>query len=264
MRVLLCIVLASIFSALLPSSALADASAGPDLEGKISMVRGQPIFLPPLKATREIDEVRVAVDGRSIQTDDFPPFEDIISTRRFDRLGFQLEVEHTLTQKAFTFDGTEVASADYALFIHPLPVIPRVHVFPMVVKKRTHLVGFQLRGIRQGSPVRAWGHGFIDGHGLFAIPLRLRKALPTSRTYVVPGGLSWHRGNHPHLIFSIGSPRGELEFGFQPRGRVFTGFLRTKRNGDTAIRQTDRWKRCAYNLTHDGRPPQRASCVYLL
>ncbi|HEU4738615.1 MAG TPA: hypothetical protein VFS54_05980 [Solirubrobacterales bacterium] len=257
--------LAALALALLPASVHADGSAFPEgPEQEISMVRGQPILLPPLTASREIDEVRVTIDGRAIQTDHFAPYEDLISTRRFDRLGFQLEVEHTITQEAFNFfDEEAIASASYPLVIHALPVIPRVHVYPMVVKKQTHLVGFQLRGIARGSRVMAWGHGFLGRRGRFEVPLRPRKIGDSSRTYVVPAGLQWRRHSHPHLIFSFGAPPGEVKYRFQPRGRIFTGVLRTKRNGDTAIRQTDGWKRCAWNLSEAGRPPRRASCFYL-
>lgn len=227
------------------------------------MVRGQPISLPPLSGTSEFDEVRIAVDEETIQTDVFAPFGEYIPTRRFDRLGFELEVEHQLTERAYSFDERELASATYRLFIHPVPVIPRVHIYPMVVRKQTRLVGFQLRGIPRGARVLAWGHGFSYHRGKAPVPLRRRKVGDSSRTYVVPGGLFWRRHSHPHVIFSIGPPPGEVRFGFQPRGRLFTGVLRTRRNGDTAIRQTDGWKRCTYELTTGGRPPRKVSCVYL-
>jgi hypothetical protein len=263
-RLLLALVV--LLSAVAPASALGDGSAYPEgPRQEISMVRGQPIMLPPLvEREGELDEVEIAIDGRAFQTDHFAPFGDYIPTRRFDRLGFELEVEHVLTATSIDFFSerrTELAR--YPLVIHPLPVIPRVHVYPLVVKKQTRLVGFQLRGIARGSRVRAWGRGFLHRGGLFKLPLRRRKSGIASRTYIVPGGLLWRRHSHPHVIFSIGPPPGEMKFRFEPRGRVFTGVLRTKRNGDTGIRQTDNWKRCAYSLSRRGGPPARASCVYL-
>ncbi|MGN6202235.1 MAG: hypothetical protein ACTHNY_07515 [Solirubrobacterales bacterium] len=246
-----------------PASAGADGAAYPDLNGRISMVRGMPISLPPLNNTSEYNEVRIAIDGRTIQTDDFAPFGEYIPTRRFDHLGFELEVEHQLTETGYNFNDEVLASASYPLFIHPLPVIRRVHIYPLVVKKRTHLVGFQLRGIERRARVMAWGHGFRRRQGDPQIPLRRRKTGDSSRTYVVPGGLSWRRHSHPHVTFSISPPPSQTRFGFQPRGRLFTGVLRTQRNGDTSLKQTDGWKRCTYELSTQGRPPRRASCVYL-
>jgi hypothetical protein len=260
------IALLGLLGALLPAAARGDTAALPQgPEQAISIVRGQPIMLLELVESGDgLDEVEFAIDGKRFQTDHFAPFGDYIPTRRFDRLGFALEVEHTLTASSvdfFTEQRTELAR--HPLFIHPMPVIPRVHVFPMVVKKQTRLVGFQLRGIARGSRVKAWGRGFLRRGGRFELPLRRRKIGPTSRTYVVPGGLLWRRHSHPQIIFSIGPPPGETKFGFQPRGRIFIGVLRTKRNGDTGIRQTDRWQRCALSLSRNGGPPRRASCVYL-
>jgi hypothetical protein len=253
-------------SALLPASALAGAEAIPEgPEQRITIVRGQPIRLPEL-AEREggLDEVELAIDGKGFQTDHFPPYGDYIPTRRFDRLGFAVEVEHILTASTVDFfSETRTELARYPLVIHPLPVIPRVHVFPLVVKKQTRLVGFQLRGIAPGAQVKAWGHGFLYRRGRFELPLRRRKTGSSSRTYVVPGGLLWRRHTHPHLIFSFGPPRDEFIFGVAPRGRIFTAVVRTKRNGDTGLRQTDNWKKCAYGLTWNGGPPHMASCFYL-
>jgi hypothetical protein len=247
-----------------PAYAEADGSAYPDSAGVISMVRGQPIAFPPLPTNGEVDHVRFAIDNQTVETNDFPSEPEVIETRRlFDRLGLELEVEHTLTETSYDWLNVALASASYRLVVHPLPLIRRVHVFPLVVAKHTHLVGFQLRGIMLGAHVKAWVRGFLDQGGSSRLPLRLRASHESSRTYVVPGGLSWRRGARPHVVFSIGPPASAFKFGFQLRGRVFTGYLRTKRDGDTVIKQTDDWERCAFELSNRGRPPRRASCVYL-
>lgn len=266
MKSLSSLVLLTLLPALIPVSARADASAYPvGPEKRISMVRGQPITLAPLAEDEgSLEEVRFAVDGKTIQTDHFAPFGDFISTKRFDRLGFALEAEHTLTAMSIDFfSETESEVGRYPLVIHELPVIPRVHVYPLVFEDRTQLVGFQLHGIPRGGRVRAWGRGFIHGSGWTPLPLRARKRGERSRTYVVPGGLAWARWRHPHVIFSIAPRRGARRYGFEPRGRLFAGVLRTKRNGDTGIRQTDGWRRCTYMLSWRGKPPPKVSCVYL-
>jgi hypothetical protein len=254
---------------LVPASALAGAEAEP-FEGEISIVLGQPIRLPPLSTTGEVDHVMVEVDGKRVFTDEFPSrsAEEVFETRHsFDRLGIELEVPHTLVETAFDWEEKELASATYTLTVHPLPLIPKVHVAPLVVVGQTHLVGFQLRGVMPGSQVMAWGRGFIGRPGTFRIPLQLHKALEASRTYVVRGGLSWFNNIQPHVVFSIAPPRHATKFGFTLRGRVFTGYLRTKDDRATVIRQTDGWKRCAYEIAEEtrgpSRPPRRASCEYL-
>ena len=264
MRALPPIVLLALVPALLPVSARADASAYPvGPEKRISIVRGQPITVAPLMENEgTLDEVRFAVDGKPIQTDHFAPFGDFISTKRFDHIGFALEAEHTLTATAIDFfSETETEIGRFPLVVHALPVIPRVHVYPLVFADRTQLVGFQLRGISRGGRVRAWGRGFVHGNAWSPLPLRIRKRGESSRTYVAPGGLAWVPWSHPHVIFSIAPRRGAHRYGFAPRGRLFAGVLRTKRNGDTGIRQTDGWKRCTYMLSWDDKPPPKVSCV---
>jgi hypothetical protein len=259
-------VFAVLVSTLLPATAQGDASATPlGPENRISIVRGQPIALPPLTENEaSLEEVRFAIDGKPFQTDDFPPFGQFISTRRFDRLGIEPEVEYTLTATAVDFfSDTQTELARYPLVMHPLPVVPRVHVYPLVYENETHLVGFQLHGISRGGRVRAWGRGFAEGNAWSPLRLRLRKRAERSRTYVAPGGLSWVPWSRPHVIFSIGPPRGARRFGFEPRGRLFSGVLHTKRNGDTGIRQTGGWRRCTYALSWEGKPPPKVSCVHL-
>jgi hypothetical protein len=252
--------------ALVPVAAQADASTYPVGPQKaISMVRGQPISVVPLAEDESFfEEVRFAVDGKAIQTDNFAPFGDFIPTKRFDRLGFALEQEHILTASSIDFfSETETEVERYPLVIHALPVIPRVHVYPLVFENRSALVGFQLHGIPLGGRVRAWGRGFIHGNAWAPLSLRVRKRGERSRTYVVPGGLAWVPWSHPHVIFSIAPRRGSRRYGFEPRGRLFAGVLRTRRNGDTSIRQTDGWRRCTYMLSWRGKPPPKVSCVYL-
>jgi hypothetical protein len=260
------LILLALIPALLPVSARADGSAYPvGPEKRISMVRGQPITVAPLAENEgSLDEVRFAVDGKPIQTDHFAPFGGFIQTRDFDRIGFALETEHTLTATAIDFfSETETEVGRYPLVIHALPVIPRVHVYPLVFEDRTRLIGFQLHGLPRGGRVRAWGRGFTNGRAWAPLPLRIRKRGERSRTYVVPGGLAWVPWSHPHVIFSIAPRRGARRYRFEPRGRVFAGVLRTKRNGDTGIRQTDGWTRCTYVLSWRGKPPPKVSCVYL-
>lgn len=266
MKPLRTLTVAVLASALLPAAARGDASATPlGPERRISIVRGQPISLAPLTEDEgSLEEVQFAIDGKPFQTDDFPPFGEFISTRRFDRLGVGLEIEHMLTAAEIDFfSDSRTELARYPLVVHPLPIIPRVHVYPLVFENQTRLVGFQLHGIPRGGRVRAWGRGFLHGNAWSPLRLRIRKREERSRTYVVPGGLAWVAWSHPHVIFSLGPPRGARRFGFEPRGRLFSGVLRTKRNGDTGIRQTDGWRRCTVTLAWNGKPPPKASCVHL-
>jgi hypothetical protein len=207
MRSLPPVVLLALIPALLPVSARADASAYPvGPEKRISIVSGQPITVAPLAGNEgSLEEVRFAVDGKPIQTDHFAPFGDFISTRRFVRIGFALEAEHTLTATAIDF-FSEAEIGRYPLVIHALPVVPGVHVYPLVFEDRTRLVGFQLHGIPRGGRVSAWGRGFIHGSAWSPLPLRIRKRGEWSRTYVVPGGLAWEPPSR-HLQHRP-SPRG--------------------------------------------------------
>lgn len=140
-------------AALLSSATFAPAAgAGGALEPQppdylIEIVHGQPIYDLVFPAPPEdVESVRIEVDGIPVLTDDFPPYADRIFTKRFDRLGISLETVHTFTVSAVPYFGNPVPLAQYHLLIHPLPVIPRVHVYPLVLKGRTHLVGFQLHG----------------------------------------------------------------------------------------------------------------------
>jgi hypothetical protein len=239
------------------------AGAGGALEPQppdylIEIVRGQPIYDLVFPTPPEDSEgVRIEVDGTPVLTDDFPPYADRIVTKRFDRLGISLETVHAFTVSAVPFFGDPVALAQYHLLIHPLPVIPRVHVYPLVLKGRTHLVGFQLLGIPRKAQVMAWGRGFRSTRGNYPLPLRRTKVGDSSRTYLVPGGLDWRRGSRPRLIFSI------VPTDLETRGRIYTGLLKTDRAGNTRIHHIDDWDSCASYASNGHRPPRKVSCVYL-
>lgn len=253
-------------AALLSAAAFAtSARAGGALEPQppdylIEIFRGQPIYDLVLPALPEDTEaVRFEVDGVPVLTDDFAPYGDHIPTKRFDRLGISVGTVHTFTITALPFISDPVKVADYHLLIHPLAVIPRVHVYPLVFKGRTHLVGFQLHGIPRQAQVMAWGRGFRSTRANYPLPLRRTKLGDSSRTYLVPGGLDWRRGSRPHLTFSIVPPYSYPE----TRGRIYTGVLKTDRAGNTGIRHLGDWDSCASYLSNGHRPPRKVSCVYL-
>lgn len=211
----------------------------------------------------EVDEVHFYVDGALVQANWFAPLAEPLSTQRLTRSGVSVGRIHTLTVVAVPLIGAPVEIGNYRLLIRRLPVIPRVQFFPLVFRKRTHLVGFQLRGIQPRSRVMAWGRGFRSKSRNRPLPLRLVKRGKSSRTYRVPGGLGWRRGSQPHLVFSISPPEDSERHGYPVRGRIVTGILRTDRAEDTRVRRTDGWKRCSEELSRGRRPPRRVSCERL-
>lgn len=219
------------------------------------------VALPELPI--DIDAVRFEVGGIVAQTNEFEPFLEPINTRRLVRRGVSLDDVHAFKVLAIPIFGTPTLIGDYKLQIHELPVIRRVHVYPIVFRKRQRLAGFQLRGIARGSRVKAWAQGLRLTRGNYPLPLKLVKRRRSSRTYRVPGGYEWLRERRPRLIFSIVPPLGKSRYGIPFRGRIYIGRLKTDRSGDTVIRHLDDWDLCTDFLTRRGnRPPRKQSCVF--
>jgi len=246
-----------------PAQSVADGPLEPSPpDYMVETMNGLPFALGLPELPAETDEVRFEVDGNVVQVNSFEPFEDPISTRRLTRQGVSLDTVHSLTVSAVSFFEAAVVLGHYKLLIHALPVIQPVNVYPLVIRKRTTLVGFQLHGIGKSARVKAWGHGFRHTPANRPLPLRLIKRGKSSRTYRAPDGLEWRHGSRPRLIFSISPPLSRTKHGYPIRGRIFTGVLKTDDRGDTAIRHTDDWNRCSEELSRGKRPPRRVSCVY--
>lgn len=227
----------------------------------IEIVEGQPFSLAVPFGDGEAREARFAIaGGPTIASDWFAPYGDFIPTRHFRRIGIQTDVHYPLTVEQVGF-GAVLATYTYDLLVHPLPVIPRVHLKSLILKGCACLVGFKLLNVGEEDRVMAWGIGFGDPGARFPFQLRLSESSPATRTYLIPGGRSWGRGTHPQITVSIAPLEGAQLHGVAIRGRVFTARLMTDRFGDTSFRQTDRWTRCSEELSHNNRPPARKSCV---
>jgi hypothetical protein len=226
----------------------------------IEIVEGQPFSLAPT-FDQEAREVRYSISGGpTIQTDLFPPFGEYISTRRFRRIGVLTDTDYSLIVDLIDFGGRVITTNTYGLLVHPVPVIPEVQVQSLILAGCTCLVGLKLLSIDTEDRVKAWGVGFGRPGSRFPFRLRQTASTPSTRTYLIPGGRSWGRGTHPQITVSIAPPSGSQLYGVDVRGRVFTARLMTDRAGDTSFRQTDRGSRCSTELSHDNRPPRRASC----
>lgn len=205
---------------LLAAFALSPAAA-PAVEAKfvspapgetIEIVEGQPFSLAvPFEEARE---VRFSISGGPmIATDLFAPYGDHIPTRNFRRIGILPDVHYPLAVDQIGFGGV-LATYAYDLLVHPLPVIPRVHVRSLILEGCTCLVGFKLLNIGEEDRVEAWGIGFGDPGARFPFRMRLTESTPSSRTYLIPGGRSWGRGTHPQLTVSIAPPSGSQLYGW--------------------------------------------------
>jgi hypothetical protein len=227
----------------------------------VEIVEGQPFSFAPT-FDEEAHEMRFAIaGGPTLQTDLFPPFGEYIPTRHLRRIGVLTDTNYSLTVSSIGFSGVALATYTYGFLIHPLPVIPRVHVKSLILAGCTCLVGLKLLNIGEDDRVKAWGIGFGKPGARFPFRMRLSDSGSSTRTYLIPGGRSWGRGTHPQITVSIAPPAGAQLHGVAIRGRVFTARLMTNRAGDTSFRQTDRWRRCSSELSRDNRPPRRKSCV---
>ena len=209
----------------------------------------------------EAFSVRFDIDGKAFVTDHFAPYGDYIPTKFIERRGVSLDTVHDFDIVAEPFSGPPVTVAEYHLVVHKMPVIPPIQPLPLVRENRTELVGFQLRGVGKGSKVRAWARGFRETRGRPLIPLRTIRMSENSRTYTVPGGLTWHRGAQPRVTFSVYD--GEIKYGVSTLGRIFTGALRTGRDGDTTIRGLSDANRCTREISRNLRPPPLHDCERL-
>lgn len=226
----------------------------------IEIVEGQPFSLA-VPFAEDAFEVRFSISGGpTIATDHFPPYGDYIPTRNLSKRGVLTDVPYTLITNPFRFNAP-LGETAYGFLVHPLPVIPEVQVQSLILAGCTCLVGFKLLSIDTVDRVKAWGVGFGRPGPRFPFRLRQTASTPSTRTYLIPGGRSWGRGTHPQITVSIAPPSGSQLYGVDVRGRVFTARLMTDRAGDTSFRQTDRGSRCSTELSHDNRPPRRASCV---
>jgi len=228
----------------------------------IEIVEGQPFSLVVPFGDGDAREARFAIaGGPTIASDLFAPFGEYIPTRHFRRIGIVPDVHYPLAVDQIGFGGVLLATFTYDFLVHPLPVIPRIHVRSLILKGCACLVGFKLLGIGEEDRVMAWGIGLGKPGARFPLQLRLSESSDSTRTYLIPGGRSWGRGTHPQLTVSIAPPEGAQLHGVAIRGRVFTARLMTDRAGDTSFRQTDRWRRCSEELSRDNRPPRRKSCA---
>jgi hypothetical protein len=227
----------------------------------IEIVPGVPLsFDLEGKLPAETDSVRFDIDGKPFMTDYFAPYGDEISTRFIDRRGVSFDTVHDFNILAMPFFPEDpVTVAEYHLLVHQMPVIPRFRTLPLVRENRRKLVGFQLRGVSGRSKVRMWGRGFERLRGREQLPLRLVRAGEGGRTYAVRGGLTWRRGAAPHVVISV-HPGFQMKHGAFVLGRVYTGVLRTQRDGDTNIRRIGPPDWCTDEISRRDRPPPRQSC----
>jgi hypothetical protein len=252
---------------LIPVLAVPAAQAGGGFEPQppdylIEIVPGIPlVFELKDEIPFEPFSVRFDIDGKEFVTDHFAPYGDYIPTRFIERRGISFETVHDFNIVADPLTGPEVTVAEYHLLVHEMPVLPPFQPLPLVRENRTELVGFQLRGVRKGSKVRAWARGFQETRRRQLIPLRPIRISENSRTYTVPGGLTWRRRAQPQVTFSVHS--GEVKYGVGTLGRIFTGALRTGRDGDTRIRGMWNANRCTDEISRDLRPPPLHDCERL-
>jgi hypothetical protein len=265
-RTLVLAAIALLLGTVFAAGARAGAGATPEgPENRIDIVPGLGIELPPLRIDSGFyEDVRFEVDGKPFRTESFEPggfWWYVPTDGRFEHLGLEMEVVHTFTARviSYFFEESRVA-AEYPLVIHPLPVVNKVEVVPIVVAGRPEIVGFDLSGLEPGYRVMAWGQGFRGTRMNKPLELVRSRGGAPDRTYRIRGGLEWSRGARPRLFVTVGARRRASKYHVPIRARVITTRLTTRRDGNTGYKQIDGWKRCAWDIVSGGYLPRRASC----
>lgn len=263
----------AIVTVLLVGLFVAPSSAGPAEDPKlvkaippgspVEVVEGQLFSLQVSPGDADTFQTRFSIaGGPTVFTDIFEPYGDFVPTRSLRRRGVLTDVDYTLVATPSRFDGSTQGETRYDFLMHPLPVVSKARIAALILEDRRHLVGLRLLNVSQHYRVKAWGQGFRSLRGRSRLPMRLTRISGSSRTYVIPGGLRWNSFSNPRIKVSVAPPEGAEQHGVPVRGRLLSGRFRTRRNGDTAFRRTDRWTYCTTTLDRDDRPPRRKSCVF--